>query len=136
MHGDLQQVGATVSTEQAVRGWISGDTIGPDSVGSIRAVGKLSGVDAVANNAKAFDAAFRRIRSVHQAIGRRLATAIRRSFHQFADTSVDAPAGELDEHLALPVAELLESIDFAEVLATSPQREVASPQQVGKFFKS
>lgn len=134
---DLRSSGATIETEQAARCWLSGETIGPDSVGSISAVGRLSGVEVVARNAKQFDLAFRKIRGVHQGIGRRVASAIRHSFKRFADVSTDPPlADELDEHLELPISELLEHIDFAEVNAVNPSIIQVLPHRVGQLFKA
>ncbi|MGE3491563.1 MAG: hypothetical protein AB7N29_16280 [Vicinamibacterales bacterium] len=133
---DLQIHGATVSTEQAVRGWLEGTTMGPDSIGSIQAIGKLSQMDSIVANAKEFDKAFRKFRSLHQGIGRRLAAAIRGSFRRFADASSDQKPSDLDPSLAVPIAELLDSMDFAEVVSVPKTTEMLSPSQVGRFFKS
>lgn len=131
---DLQSHGATIMTEQAVRGWLEGTTIGPDSIGSIAAIGKLSHTPSISQNAADFDRAFRKFRSVHQGIGRRLAAAIRGTFRNFAEpTSAKSP--ELDLSLAVPVAELLDSIDFAEVVEKPSEPQSFSPSQVGRFFK-
>jgi hypothetical protein len=133
---DLWKHGATVSTEQAVRGWLEGTTIGPDSIGSIQAIGKLSMMDPIVTGAKEFDKAFRKFRSLHQGIGRRLAAAVRSSFRKFADASTDQQPTNLDPSLAVPIAELLDSMDFAEVISLSKVPEMLSPSQVGRFFKS
>lgn len=133
---DLWKHGATVSTEQAVRGWLEGTTIGPDSIGSIQAIGKLSMMESIVIDAKEFDKAFRKFRSLHQGIGRRLAAAVRSSFRKFADASTDQQPTSLDLSLAVPIAELLDSMDFAEVMSLSKVPELLSPSQVGRFFKT
>jgi hypothetical protein len=130
---DLRKCGATVETELAIRWWVNGQTIGPDSVGSIAAVGQLSGVAAIEHNVRDFDRAFRKIRAVHQGIGRRLAYAIRRSFRHAADPNSEHRADQLDEHLSLPISELLESIDFAEVATVSKDRVLVAPSRVGRL---
>ena len=130
---DLQKEGATVQTEQSVRGWINGQTIGPDSVGSIRAVGIVSGSEAVSNNAGDLDRAFRKIRALHQGVGRRLAGALRKSVKSFATTGMTSAPEDIDAHLRLPLAELIESIDFVEVLAVSADPILVSAGSSARF---
>lgn len=133
---DLQAVGATIHTEQAVRSWVTGQTIGPDSVGSIRAVGKVAGVEAVSKNAADLDRAFRKIRGVHQSVGRRLAGALRRSFKRFGTSGGSSTLEDLDEHLRLPLTELIESVDFVEVLGVSPEPVLVSSGATARFRAS
>lgn len=131
---DLRKAGATIETEQTVRNWITGETIAPDSVASIAAVGKVSGVDSVSRNARDLDRVFHQIRGVHQGIGRRIASAIRHSCHRFAQASAEPLASELDEHLALPISELVEHIEFVEVIAVESTARVP-PHRVWQFVK-
>ena len=83
---------------------------------SIIAVGKLTESPTIVRAFKEFDAAFRRIRAIHSAIGRRVNQAIRQSFIVTGKRAAPIRS-ELEEHLELPLEELLEAIDLAEVVA-------------------
>jgi hypothetical protein len=113
---DLQGAGAVIESEVAVRGWISDWVIGPEKQSSIVAVGRLARADALVTQAKEFDRAFKKIRGIHQGIGRRLSSAIRKSF-QHKQIESRAEAENLDDSLGLPLDELLDTIDLAEVIA-------------------
>ncbi len=124
---DLQRAGAVIESEVAVRGWVSDWVIGPEKQSSIVAVGRISGSDPLVTRAKEFDAAFRRIRGIHQGIGRRLSSAIRKSF-QHKQVGGRADPDNLDDSLGLPLDELLDSIDLAEVIAVDQTvRRVPAP---------
>jgi len=130
----LQGHGATIQSTLTVRNWIENYVIGPDDVSSIVAVGCVAETEAVARNAKEFDRAFRRIRGIHQGIGRRLSTAIRQQFKTFAAGGADDSSGSpLDIHLGLPLDELLESVEFLQVLSLSETPSAVSPDSLSRF---
>jgi hypothetical protein len=130
----LREAGAPIASEQTVRLWINGQVIGPEAVTSIQAVGKLSGSQSLMNQAKKFDRAFRQIRSIHQGLGRRLSTAIRRSFRHLKFRETKNSVAKLDDHLGVPLDELLESVDLLEVLSVGRHTEKKAPQMVGRFI--
>lgn len=127
--GDLQRAGATVESELAVRFWVEDISIGPLTTGSIVAVGKVSGTDLLVAQGHQFDNAFRQIRAVRRGLGRRLSTIIRMS----SSRSSGPPSGELDEHLRVPLEELLDTIDLAEVLSVSTDTVNVPASWVGRF---
>jgi hypothetical protein len=129
----LQADGATIQTEQTVRHWALDHVIGPDEISSILAVGRASGVEVMVSQAKGFDRSFRRIRGIRQAIGQRLNNTIRKSFKTFAEGSVDPRAYQLEDRLGIPVDELLETIDIAEVISVNQHEERIAFHSVGKF---
>lgn len=131
----LQREGATIQSELAVRFWVRDQVIGPEASSSIKAVGQVSGSTTLVREAKQFDRAFRTIRGIHQGIGRRLNSAIRKSFTHFAGGLPEEAASRLDDHLGLPLEELLETIDLAEVTAVSSNPESRPATQVGRFQK-
>jgi hypothetical protein len=134
LYADFRTAGSTITTDVSVANWILGRVMGPDHPSSIRAAGKLAGMDALERDAKDFDKAFQTIRSIHRALGRRLSHLIRQSSRFIADTEESAPKEALDDHIWLPVTELLETIDLAEVTARSPQTTPISPPWVGRFL--
>lgn len=129
----LQTNGARIQTEQTVRNWALDYVIGPDEISSIVAVGRVSGDSLMVRQAKDFDRSFRRIRGIRQAIGQRLNNTIRKSFKTFAEGSVDPYAFELEDRLGIPVDELLETIDLAEVISVNKQEQRIPFHSVGKF---
>ena len=88
------------------------------------------------HQAKEFDRAFHRIRSIRQGIGRRLNGAIRRSFRHFAEGTPDQSAEQLDDRLRIPLDELLETIDLAEVISVGSHVEMLPPHRVGRLQTS
>jgi len=132
----LQSNGATIQTEQTVRHWALDHVIGPDEISSILAVGRASGVEVMVSQARDFDRSFRRIRGIRQAIGQRLNNTIRKSFKTVAEGAVDAHAYQLEDRLGIPVDELIETIDLAEVISVNQQHERIPFQSVGKFQPS
>jgi hypothetical protein len=136
IYTEFRAAGSTISTEISVRNWLLGRVMGPDRVSSIRAAGKLAAMAALERDAPEFDRAFRTIRAIHQGLGRRLSRAIRQSSHYLADQEDMTTTDGFGDYIWLPVNELLESIDLAEVLATSPEPKRISPQWVGRFLRS
>ena len=124
-----------MQTELALRGWVHDQVIGPEAVASIKAVGIVSGKDTISHQAKDFDKAFRRIRGIRTSIGRLLNVAIRQSFTSFGSSS-DASTQSLDDRLRLPVNELIETLDFAEIGAVGSVTTMIAPQMVGRLYKS
>lgn len=131
----LQEAGAPIQNWQTARNWIVGVTIGPDDKRSIVAIGKVSGVEALVRNASQFDQAFRKIRGIRQGIGRQLSAAIRRHFAHFA-TGVPESNTRLDARLGVPLDELIETIDFMEVLNVAEEPVMASPGRIGRFTRT
>lgn len=129
----LKSAGAPIASEQTVRLWMNDQVIGPEAVESIEAVGRISGSTALVSQSKKFDRAFRQIRGVHQGIGRRLSTAIRNSFHHLEFGESKHPAVKLDDRLNIPLDELLETVDMAEIRSISTTTEKKPPQIVGRF---
>jgi hypothetical protein len=133
LYVDFRQAGSTITTDVSVGNWVLGRVMGPDHPSSIRAAGKLAGMDALERDAKDFDKAFQTIRSIHRALGRRLSRLIRQSSQFIADPEEPASNETLDDHIWLPVTELLETVDLAEVTARSIQTTAIIPNWVGRF---
>jgi hypothetical protein len=129
----LKAAGAPIESEQAVRFWVHEQVIGPEAIASIQAVGKLSGSNALASQAKQFDRAFRKIRGLHQGIGRKLSGAIRESFRHVHFGHVQKTTEQMDDRLGIPLDELLDTIDFAEVVSINAFPEEISAQHVNEF---
>ena len=130
----LRAAGAPISSEQTVRLWMHDQVIGPEAVGSIEAVGKISGSGALVAQAKRFDAAFRSIRAIHQGIGRSLSSAIRQSFRHLNFGEVKTRVERLNDRLGIPLDELVETVDLAEVLSVGSTTEEKSGQIVNRFY--
>ncbi len=129
----LRSAGATIQSEPAVRAWVQDQVIGPDNIASIVAVGRVSGIESLVHQAKAFDQTFRDIRSIRQGIGRRLNSAIRRHFKHFAERMPEVSKDTLDSRLGLPLDELLETIDLAEVITVGDHIEKIISHRVGRI---
>jgi hypothetical protein len=132
----LRAAGAPISSEQTVRLWMHDQVIGPEAVESIEAVGQVSGSGALVSQAKRFDAAFRSIRAIHQGIGRRLSSAIRESFRHLHFEEVKTRVERLDDRLGIPLDELVETVDLAEVLSVGTTAERKSAQVVNHFYSA
>lgn len=131
----LREHGAPVQTDLTPRNWVQGYVIGPEDVRSIIAVGKTTQLEAVVRSATEFDRAFRRIRGLHQGIGRRLTSSIRRHFQDFASGS--APVEDratLDSRLGIPLDEMLETVEFLEVVSLSEVVTRVSNSKLRGFF--
>jgi hypothetical protein len=131
----LQRAGAPIESELAVRLWVEEIVIGPLSVASIIAVGRISGVEVLVSQSNQFDDAFRRIRSIRRSIGRRLSSIVRKSFVRQAGAVPEAPFDDLDDRLKVPLEELLETIDLAEVESVSSDAKSVPISWVGRLRK-
>jgi hypothetical protein len=134
----LQSYGATIQSWLTVRNWVENYVIGPEDLKSIVALGRLAEVDTLARNATDFDRAFRRIRGIRQGIGRRLNTTIRQQFKNFAsgDTTSEEDTGQaLDSRLGLPLDELLETVEYLQVLSVSDSPQMLSVSALRQFIR-
>jgi hypothetical protein len=131
--GDLQRAGAPIESELAVRLWVEEIVIGPLSAASIVAVGKISGAEALVSQSGQFDNAFRHIRSIRRGIGRRLSSVVRKSFRRVAGAAADPAPDDLEDRLRVPLEELLETIDLAEVQSVSTETKSVPASWVGRF---
>jgi hypothetical protein len=134
MLSQLQTAGAPVQTEAALRGWVYEQVIGPEALGSIRAVGVVSGNQMIVKQANDFDKAFHKIRGIRTSIGRLINAAIRQTFTSFGDIG-ETGMHKLDDRLLLPVNELIETLDFAEVVLVESESVMVAPQAVGMLNK-
>ena len=113
----LKPLGATITSATAVRSWLRGQVIGPETLGSIRAMGRLAENHTVESEAEGFHRAFGTIRGIHQGIGRRLATEMRR-----------APTGGRDggrrdafsDRFGIAIDEVLAAVELATVEEVRP----------------
>jgi hypothetical protein len=122
---DLKAGGATIEYAVSLRFWLGGTIIGPATEASIRAVGQLSGVKQLEDKSSEFDRAFRQMRGIHQGLGRRLSSAIRRAFRGL--TGETEAVNLLKNPLDLPIEEIAESIDMLEIAeADLTEQEVPS----------
>lgn len=112
-----------VTSEATLRNWARDEVIGPEDQYSVVAVGKVVGSSRVVALAPQLNQAFRRIRGIRQGIGRRLTGLIRRAFADAA-TGGGRDDNDLDDHLLLPLDELLESVDLAQVIAIAETSDV------------
>jgi hypothetical protein len=131
--GDLQHAGAPIESELAVRLWVEEIVIGPLSQASIVAVGRISGTEVLVSQSRQFDYAFRHIRAIRRGIGRRLSGVIRKSFRQVASAAPDLTSDNLDDRLTVPLEELLETIDLAEVQSVSRDVTNVPASWIGRF---
>lgn len=132
---DFQAHGSSISTEISVRNWVLGRVMGPDHVSSIRAAGSLVGMEALQRDASAFDKAFRTIRAIHQGLGRKLAGIIRKSSRHLVDEEEAKDDEVFGDHIWLPLNELLETVDLAEILGISDKLAGIPPFLVGRFLQ-
>lgn len=131
----LRRNGATITSTQAVRSWVENYVIGPESINSIIAVGRVSRSDTLVRSAREFDLAFREIRGIRQGIGMRLSNAIRRSFSNFAQDDSASRNAVLDNRLGIALDELLDVIDLAVVISVGDSLQSVAPYRVGRFLQ-
>jgi hypothetical protein len=124
---DIRENGSTISTTLSVRNWVTGRIMGPNDKSSIIAVGRVAKIDAIEKNAAAFDDAFHTIRTIHQTLGRKLTRTIHNSLIE-GDDDNNADA------LWLPVSELLDTVDLAEILSRVPETRAIPPQLIGRLL--
>jgi hypothetical protein len=130
---DLRLAGSSISTELSVRNWVQGRVMGPDDVSSIKAVGEISGIENLKRNPTDYDAAFRLIRGLHQGLGRRLTGAIREAAGTLIDVS-DTNSNVFGEYVWLPLNELLETVDFAEITGIVDQAQRIAAYRTGRIM--
>jgi len=135
MYAALKAAHIQVATIQTLQNWINDIVIGPEDVSSLIAVGEVSGILELSQRAQEFDNAFIDIRGLHRRIGRRVAKIIRKTFKIVAsdeDASVD---DNLQEYLGVPLTEIVNAIEVAEVTKIDFNQDGIVPDFVGKFIK-
>jgi hypothetical protein len=130
---DLRSAGSTITTELSVQNWVLGRVMGPDDVSSIQAVGEVTGIQRLVQHAAEFDRAFRTIRSIHQALGKRLTRAIHHSARALVESDAGSEFDAFGDYVSLPVNELLETVDLAEVKSIGNSGKVAA-YRIGKLI--
>lgn len=131
---ELRNAGSSITTELSVRNWVMGRVIGPDDLSSIKAVGTVIDFEPLIRDARDFDKAFRTIRGVHQGLGRRLTRAIRESSRNLVARDEPQEPDSLTDYIWLPMTELLETVDLAEVRGLSENPSMIAPHRVGRFI--
>jgi len=127
VYSDLKKSGSSISTTLSVRNWVTGRIMGPNDLSSIVAVGRVSKSDAIEKNAAAFDSAFHTIRTIHQTLGRKLI----RTIH---DSLIEEDEGNNSDAFWLPVSELLDTVDLAEIRSQVPDLRAIPPQLIGRLL--
>jgi hypothetical protein len=118
----LATIGVRV-TEVTIRDWVLGDRIGPGSLDSIKAVGTLSQHPMLQQYPQQVDKAFRQIRIIHQMLGRRISSTLQKlgKVAQQGKSVTTAKAAkrdiQLDPALSVPIDDLLDMLQFWEVIA-------------------
>jgi hypothetical protein len=130
---DLQSARSTITTELSVQNWVLGRVMGPDDVSSIQAVGEVTGIQPLVQHGPEFDRAFRTIRSIHQALGRRLSRAIHHSARALVESDAGSEFDAFGDYVSLPVNELLETVDLAEVTSIGNSAKIAA-YRIGKLI--
>jgi hypothetical protein len=130
---DLQSAGSTITTALSVQNWVLGRVMGPDDVSSIQAVGEVTGIQPLVQHAAEFDRAFRTIRSIHQALGKRLSRAIHHSAKALIESDTGSEFDAFGDYVSLPVNELLETVDLAEITSVGNSSRVAA-YRIGKLI--
>lgn len=120
----LAKAGVQV-TKVTVRDWVLGERIGPGNLNSIKAIGTLSQHPMLQQYPEQVDAAFRQIRTIHQVLGRRISATLQSLGKVTSQgknrASTKAPKREvqLDPALSVPIDDLLDLLQFWEVVETS-----------------
>jgi hypothetical protein len=118
----LASIGVRV-TIMTIRDWAQGVRIGPGSLASIKAVGTLSQHPMLQQYPRQVDEAFRQIRTIHQVLGRRISSTLQKlgkvAQQGKSVTSTKAAKREvqLDPALTVPIDDLLDMLQFWEVIA-------------------
>lgn len=121
---ELRKNGATITSTQTLQNWLHDEVIGPEDRKSITAVGHTISSNRLLALARDLDKSFERIRALRRGLGRRLSTIVRQTFKAAATDSGIANLEGLDPRLELPLAELLESVDLAEVTLVAASQAV------------
>ena len=121
----LVKAGVKVTTA-TVRSWVLGQTIGPGSLESTKAVGALSQHPMVEQYPEQIDAAFKQIRSIHQVLGRRISSSLKRVgrvTQRLSDPAkrerVHKKEVQLDPALSVPIDDLIDMLEFWEIIDVS-----------------
>lgn len=130
LYNDLRNKGSNISTTISVRNWVLGHVMGPTDISSIIAAGRLTGIASIERNAKELDNAFRTIRTIHQTLGRRLT----RTIYESSRYLVDEDEGEEKKALWLPVNEILDTVELAEICVRAQEARPIPPQVVGRLL--
>lgn len=122
LQDDLKRTGIDVALV-TVRTWVLGQTIGPGSLASIKAVGALSKHGMVEQYPEQIDAAFKQIRIIHQALGRRISRVLQRvgqtSQGRQGKVKKTGQEVQLDPALSVPIDDLIDMLQFWEVVDVS-----------------
>ena len=135
MHKSLKEAGIKVATMQTLQNWVYDIVIGPEDISSLVAVGVVSGIMELSTKAKEFDKTFYEIRTLHRSIGRRVSSVIRRTFKIVANEEEVRENDDLQEYLGVPLTEILNTIEVAEVQKVTLAEDGIIPDFVGKFIK-
>lgn len=136
MYQALQQQGIKITTLQTIRNWVNDIVIGPEDVDSIVAVARVSGISEMSKHVKEFNNAFEDIRKLHRCIGRKVASAIRKSFKIVVNEDVTSLDEELQDYLDLPLNEIINAIEVVTVLDNSyPKTFGIVPSLTNRFIK-
>jgi hypothetical protein len=119
LRAQLAEAGVKVSP-LTVRSWVLGHTIGPYSLESIKAVGVLSQHIMVMQYPTQIDAAFKQIRVIHQAVGRRISKMLQRLGQATQVQGMHGGAAhgqvQLDPALSVSIDDLMDMLEFWEVM--------------------
>lgn len=135
---DLAAAGVRV-TLATIRGWVLGERIGPASIESVRGVASLSQHPMLLRYPDRVDAAFKQIRTIHQVLGRRISSMLQglgKSMRQVS-TGEESRATRtqrevhLDPALAVPIDDLIDLLEFFEVVSVNAGSWEAPTSRVG-----
>jgi hypothetical protein len=128
---DLRSHQAPIESEATVRGWIKGSVIGPGSVKSISAIAKLAQSGDMKKRPQEYDEAFKQIRSIHRALGRRINALISNAKLDITD---EGEGDSLEDAFELPLRELMQSVEPVTIIAVGEQVETRKGSDVQKLF--
>ncbi|HKP54942.1 MAG TPA: DrmE family protein [Chloroflexia bacterium] len=146
----LAQSGVQVTT-MTVRDWVLGARIGPRDIKAVKAVGALTQHPMLMQYPDQVDAAFKQIRVIHQLLGRRIAATLQR-LGKVASQGLNRTSGRndytsssgivkrgkrnlnIDPALAVPIDDLLDLLEFWEVLEVSQDPCQVPSSRVGKLL--
>ncbi len=118
----LASIGVRV-TIVTIRDWAQGERIGPGSITSIKAVGTLSQHPMLQQYPQQVDEAFKQIRIIHQVLGRRISSTLQKlgkvaqQGNSVTATKATKRVVQLDPALSVPLDDLLDMLQFWEVIA-------------------
>ncbi len=135
MFDELNNAGIEITTLQTLQNWVNDIVIGPEDLSSIIAVGRVSGVLELSKKAKEFDHNFTKIRTLHRIIGRHVAHIIRQTFKGVVSQGEIIADESLEDHVGVPLDEIIDAIEIAEVIDISENEQRIDPYLVGRFIK-